>query len=112
MYVRVYSLYVWYMYSMCMYVHILHICACSTVCTVCMCVWHIINYNTVCVNVRTYIYMYILVSMQLIGIPFRSISSRGLFSNTSEDSIGAVNGLAVFSSELTLVLPNLVGGVN
>ena len=37
-----------------------------------------------------------------------SISSRGLFSITSEDSIGAVNGLAVFSSELTLVLPNLV----
>ena len=38
----------------------------------------------------------------------RSISSRGLFSTTSEDSIGAVNGLAVFFSELTLVLPNLV----
>nr|WAW84834.1 axonemal dynein heavy chain A [Halisarca dujardinii] len=37
-----------------------------------------------------------------------SISSRGLFSNTSEDRIGAVNGLAVFSSELTLVLPSLV----
>ena len=38
----------------------------------------------------------------------RSISSRGLFSTTSEDSIGAVNGLAVFFSELTLVLPSLV----
>ena len=37
-----------------------------------------------------------------------SPSSRGLFSIATEQDVGAVNGLAVFSAELTLALPNIV----
>ena len=37
-----------------------------------------------------------------------SPSSRGLFSIAMEQDVGAVNGLAVFSAELALALPNIV----
>lgn len=37
-----------------------------------------------------------------------SPSSRGLFSIATEQDVGAVNGLAVFSAELALALPNIV----
>ena len=37
-----------------------------------------------------------------------SPSSRGVFSVAAEQDVGAVNGLAVFSAELALALPNIV----